>query len=331
MSQPLLPPVADWDDWRPIFTDESLWRPVVERVWGSDPALQAATNITTPAHIEAGYPGTCAVFVVDGVAVIKFFPPMVARDYDRERTAYGLVGGLSPHLPRLLAEGVFHDRILWPYLILSRLPGEAWREARAGMSRAGQLGVLGELGLIMRQTHNLPLPATGPWPAASDWPLFVAARRPRVAAELREHRSLTGHLVREIELLVKETDWFTARPCLLHADLTEDHLLVDWYDGRWSLSGLIDWADAEVGDPYYEWVALWFSICRRDVGLFSAFLSAYDPALRPEAVQASRLLTCTALHRFGANIINETLSEAEQRGMDSVAALSATLFPGLSG
>jgi hygromycin-B 7''-O-kinase len=330
MSQLMLPPVAGWDDWRPVFTDASLWRPVVERVWASDPALRAATNINIPARVEAGFPGTCAVFLVDGAAVIKFFPPMVARDFDRERPAYGLIGGLSPHLPRLLAAGVFHDRIAWPYLVLSLLPGEAWREARAGMNCAEQLGTLRELGRIMRLTHKLPLPNERNWPATSDWPTFVASRRPRLAAELREHTSLPGHLIGKIASLVKETDWQTARPCLLHADLTEDHLLVNRQDGRWVLSGLIDWADAEVGDPYYEWVALWFSICRRDARLFRGFLSGYDSALRLDDIQASRLLAFTVLHRFGANVLNETLTEAGQRGMDSIATLSANLFPGLS-
>jgi hypothetical protein len=84
-----------------------------------------------------------------------------------------------------------------------------------------------------------------------------------------------------------------------------------------------------VGDPYYEWVALWFSICRRDAGLFTEFLSGYDPALRPENIQANRLLSFTALHRFGANIINDTLTGSEQRRLEGLAQLTEALFPGL--
>jgi hygromycin-B 7''-O-kinase len=330
MNTYLLPPVDDWGDWGPIFIDVRLWRPVVERVWASDTTLQAATSISFPTLIEAGFPGTCAVFVVDGEAVIKFFPPMVARDCERERDVYRLID-LSPYQPRLLAAGAFRDRIPWPYLVFSHLSGEAWREAKPLMSREDQLEVVRELGRVIRQVHDKPLPPDGAWPAASDWPAFVESRQSRMTAELRNHTSLPDQAIREIEALLEATDWRTARPCLLHADLTEDHLLMSRQSGRWALSGLIDWADAEVGDPYYEWVALWFSICRRDVGLFRAFLAGYDPALRTEDLRTGRLLAFTVLHRFGANIINETLTGAEQRRLDSTARLLDALFPGLGG
>jgi hygromycin-B 7''-O-kinase len=331
MSESSLPPVAGWKDWGPIFTDAGLWWPVVERLWASDPALEAATRISTPIHVEAGFPGTCAVFVVDGVVVIKFFPPMVARDYDRERIAYGRIGALSPALPRLLAEGVFIDRIPWPYLVFSRVPGRAWREARAYMSRAAQLSITGELGRIVRLVHDTPLPADGSWPALSAWRELVEARLPQIAGELSTNTALPQGIIREVEAAALATDWFVERPRLLNADLTEDHLLVSRRVGRWALSGLIDWADAEVGDAYYEWVGPWFSICRRDAGLFRGFLAGYDPALRLEDISADRFLTFTALHRFGAAIIGDALLLAEQSAIGSRAELIAALFPGLPG
>jgi aminoglycoside 2''-phosphotransferase len=44
------------------------------------------------------------------------------------------------------------------------------------------------------------------------------------------------------------------RSCLLHGDLSAEHLLVD---NRGRLAGLIDWADACVGDPAYDFKFLW--------------------------------------------------------------------------
>jgi aminoglycoside 2''-phosphotransferase len=44
------------------------------------------------------------------------------------------------------------------------------------------------------------------------------------------------------------------RACLLHGDLDAEHLLID-PDGR--LAGLIDWADACLGDPAYDFKFLW--------------------------------------------------------------------------
>src|SRR5688572_23703051 len=115
MSGYLLPVEIDWAEWGRIFTDASIWRPVIERVWVADESLSQATGIAVPGVITAGFPGTCAVWVVgepekSDAAVIKFYPPMVARDRERELAVYQLLQGRVPGLPALLAEGVFHDR-----------------------------------------------------------------------------------------------------------------------------------------------------------------------------------------------------------------------------
>jgi hygromycin-B 7''-O-kinase len=124
-------------------------------------------------------------------------------------------------------------------------------------------------------------------------------------------------------------DWLIEQPRLLNADLTEDHLLVEQHGGRWRMAGLIDWADAEVGDVGYEWIALWFSICRREVSLFGAFIEAYDASLQLDDFRPGRFMAFTALHRFGADMINEALTPAEQRESGSLRRLQQTLFPGL--
>jgi hygromycin-B 7''-O-kinase len=331
MNKPLLPVVRDWPEWGPIFTDAILWRPVIEQVWAADPNLAAWTGSLPPRQIETGFPGTCAVFIVDDRVVIKFFPPMAARDFGRERAVYRLIGGASPHLPCLLAEGVFQDRVEWPYLVLSRLPGQAWRGAWAELGKEDRCATLRELGRFVRLVHDTPIPESGSWPAATDWAAFVAARRPRVAAELRARTALPDGMIRELEKLVHATDWLIERPCLLNADLTEDHLLVEQRGGRWHMAGLIDWADAEVGDVFYEWMALWFSICRREAGLFGAFIEAYDASQRLANFQPERFMAFTALHRFGAHMINDALSPAEQREIGSLRRLQQALFPGLGG
>jgi hygromycin-B 7''-O-kinase len=329
MNKPLLPEVRDWPEWVAIFTDAVLWRPVIEEVWAADPNLASWTGSPRPVRVEPGFPGTCAVFIVDDRTVIKFFPPMAARDFDRERAVYRLIDGASPHLPRLLAEGMFQDRIEWPYLALSRLPGQAWRDAQAGLSQGDRHATLRELGRLVRAVHDTPLPESGSRPTAADWAAFVAARRQQAAADLRARTALPDRVIRELDELMAATEWLIERPRLLNADLTEDHLLVEQRGGRWHLSGLIDWADAEVGDVGYEWPALWFSICRREASLFSAFLKGYDASQRLADFQPERFMAFTALHRFGANMIAETLTTTGQSEIGNLRRLQQALFPGL--
>lgn len=327
MTDYLLPVVAGWDEWRPIFTDIGVWRPVIARLWATEPALTAKTGLTEPSRVTAGYPGTCAVFSLDDRAVIKFFPPMVAGDMAREAAVYRLLAGRAPGAA-LLAAGVFRDRSDWPYLVISYVPGLAWREARAAIPPEQQDNILEELGRVVRQVHETQL-NDHKWPTVAAWGEFISHSLSEIGRVLRGDTRFSPSMLNEIDALLRTTDWLAGRPRLLHADLTADHLLVAERDGQWSMTGLIDWADAMVGDAYYEWVALWFDLCRREARLFAAFRRGYEPAGERSPLSTRRLLAFTLLHRFGAGIIAGALPEAGQRRVAEVAELAGALFPGL--
>lgn len=330
MTAYLLPEVSDWPQWTLIFTDVSLWRPVVERVWVENEDIRRAGGKGTPLVITPGYPGTCAVFVVDDAMVIKFFPPMVARDFTRELTVYRLITRRVPCIPTLLGSGILEDRYRWSYLVVSRLPGEAWRDLRSSLPRPVRPAMMEALGAVVRSTHDIRLPQSGGWPAANDWAVFLESRLPRAGAELANATSLGREVIAEIEACLAETNWFLERPCLVHADLTEDHLLLDGRGGGWEMTGLIDWADAEVSDPVYDLVTLWFSICRRDAGLFHAFMTGYGETGGWNYDGIQRLTAFTFIHRFAANIINEVLTPSEQRAIRTLDELQSELFGGIA-
>jgi len=324
MSDCLLPAIRDWAEWGALFTDAERWRPAIARLWAAEPSLAARAGVASVGRVVAGFPGTCAVFVLDETAVIKFFPPMVAGDFVRERAVYRLLAGRVPEMPRLLAGGVLRDRIDWPYLVTSFCPGQDWREARADMPAEAQLAVARTLGARIGRVHRTAIPPDDTWPPSDAWPRFVAARLAVLPDALRV--VLPGAVAAAAEALLRQTDWFAGRPGLLHADLTEDHVLVTERDGRWALSGLLDWADAEVGDPLYEWVTLYFGFCGRDAAPFRAFLAGYDPAA--PLPTRRQLLAYTLLHRFGLSIIAAVLSDEERRDLSGIDELAGRLFPG---
>lgn len=323
MNNWLLPVVRDWAEWAAIFTDVTLWRPVVETVWQADEQLRAASGVSELTRVEGGYPGTCAVFLVDVSAVIKFFPPMVAHDFERELTAYRLIRGHISRIPNLLSHGTFLDQIEWPYLAVSFLPGDAWRVVRARIEPAQAMEIMSELGRIVRDLHNIPLPPSGSWPSASAWEMMAGSRLAQAGDDLRRGTALSEAVIAEIEGFLARVYWFGESPCLLHSDLTEDHLLVVESGDHWTLAGLIDWADAEVGPPAYDWVALWFSICHRDPALLRAFFHGYGA---PVGDSVQELAAMTYLHRFGPSIISEVLTPDEQRAIASLNELNRSLF-----
>jgi aminoglycoside 2''-phosphotransferase len=72
------------------------------------------------------------------------------------------------------------------------------------------------------------------------FPLLDAAEREHVAARWE---AFLGHDAN-----------FRFEPAVLHADLTGDHILVDTETGE--ITGIIDWGDAIVGDPAYDFAGL---------------------------------------------------------------------------
>ena len=317
--------IHDWAGWSGVFTDAALWRPAIARLWTDELSLAARTGVGRIETVTAGFPGTCAVFIVNETAVIKLFPPLVAGDFERERAVYRLLDGRLPEMPRLLADGVLRDRIAWPYLVTSFLPGVAWRDAGAAMPPAPRLAVARALGERVRRVHETPIrPGLG-WPRAGAWSRFVTTRLAEAPAALRA--GLPERVVAEAGGLLQETDWFANEPRLLHADLTQDHVLVAQQGDEWRLTGLIDWADAEVGDPAYEWVALYFGFCDGDVALFRAFLTGYGSEGAAHLPDRRRLLAFSLLHRFGMHIIAGVLPDKLRRDLSGLDELAGRLFP----
>jgi hygromycin-B 7''-O-kinase len=88
-------------------------------------------------------------------------------------------------------------------------------------------------------------------------------------------------------------------PVLLSADVTDEHILVGQREGRWEVTGYIDFGDAMLGHPHYEFAAPGCSIARGSPPLQRAMLRAYgysDTELNGELVM--RLMAYTLLHRF---------------------------------
>ena len=317
-----LPPVVGWHNWGDLFTDTAVWQPVVTRICRQ-------TAVSPAHHIQAGYPGSCAVFIVDEKVVVKLFPPMFAPDFERETVVYKALNGRLPHIPRFLAAGVYLDQIDWPYLILEFCPGAPIREAHHLLTPNDMQRIGAELGRMIRTLHAAPVPeqlATS-W---AIWVTFLQTNRKRTLTHLREKRPFAQTVIDEIEtfLSAMEAVWLQKRPLrLLNADLTQDHLLLHKVENQWQISALIDWADAEVGVPYYEWIPMWYGLCRQEKALFQAILTAYEPSHGLDKKFSQILLAYTFLHRFGGEIVIHELDQRGNPAIHNLTDLQTTLLP----
>lgn len=95
--------------------------------------------------------------------------------------------------------------------------------------------------------------------------------------------------------------------CLVHYDLTSDHLLVDAAD---RLSGIIDFGDAIIGHPSDELPALFAIGLQCDDERIALFCDAYHAACDHYRITDDDLLTALQRHPFRADIC----AEAERFG-----------------
>lgn len=84
---------------------------------------------------------------------------------------------------------------------------------------------------------------------------------------------------------------------LLNCDLTEDHVLLSEEGGRWRVTGLIDFGDARIGHPYYDFVAPLCHYTYGDPRLSTQLLRAYG--LPPTRDVTASLTRYCLLHEFG--------------------------------
>ncbi|MCO5168937.1 MAG: aminoglycoside phosphotransferase family protein [Planctomycetes bacterium] len=303
----------------PVFTTEAdyarlrwtsgAWAPALE-------ALCVRHDLDPTSFVRAG-DGTHVVYLGPGV-VLKLFVHLWADDAARERAALRAIDGRLP-VPRVLAEG---DLEGWPYVLIERLPGIAIKHVWADLDRTDQEALAEEVGAFARRLHDEVAPGQG-W-AQPTWDDFIADRRAR-CLEHHARRGATREWLERIEAWlaglppVAPTD---LRPRLLHADLTHDHLLVEQVDGRWRLRGVIDWADAQAGDPLYDLAVLAVFLAQGRSTVGRALRRGYG--LPDDEATARRLLEHALLHRFGH--IAGILRLAHGPQAQDLAALQAALW-----
>jgi hygromycin-B 7''-O-kinase len=305
-TRPLPPPALNTvEEYAARLEDPAFWAPYVCEI-----LQRHGLPTATP---TLGTVGSFPTFLV-GQYVVKLYGERFegAICYQSERTVLRLLREQPAILaPALIADGALFDTagaaggeapILgdtatgqdwpWPYLVMTRLPGISWHQARLG--EAERHAVARQLGAIVRQLHALTVPA-GPLVE----PDRLSAFRHTCVERLRRYGELPEHLIGQVDAYL-----LPPRPerRLVHADLHSHHLLVD--GGR--LVGIIDWGDAFATDPYYELPALYLNTFNGDKRLLRAFLDGYgwpaDPDFARQAMTMTLMFEFNALHDVAAHI-----------------------------
>jgi len=229
----------------------------------------------------------------------------LACPFDRTATLNHLVRGQTD-IPtyEVLAADVSYARWPWRYLVTTVVPGMTWAEARRLLSPAALRDLYPELGRAVAALHGIPFTrfgepdaiVTDPSPSQRDaqgdgspgsgaeaptgaHTAGLAQRVDYIEALVRRARSRIAnpsHAELFVDLLRERRHLFAGvdGPGLCHEDLNPTNLLVrEDNEGRWRLSGVLDFDSAWAGCPESDLARLELWEGMTGDGFFEAYRS----------------------------------------------------------
>ncbi len=275
-----------------VRADAEFWRPHVTEIarrhgLPMDPYEVTLGDATNP------------VFFV-GDAVLKLYTP-----YFHGRESRGLEAATLralAHDPTLPTPRVLYRGDLvggstdwnWPYVFMTRMKGRILGADWTELPPSARTFLAEQIGKALKRIH-----AVSPTPDLSElwklhWPRgfseFLVRQQESLLLDNEVASLPIGDDLRELSLSGLGPSW----PSILHGDLTLDHV----YHDRGTLTGIIDFGDAKLGDPLYDFVSLRFDMFQDDADLMRACMAAYglDPQRERDFVR--RMTAYTLLHEW---------------------------------
>lgn len=201
-----------------------------------------------------------AVYQLGNQYYLKVFGPGAAWQFHLERTMLGMLEDLQAiPAPRLNFEG--YGDGLWPYIIMTSVPGETAEAIWDDLSRLEQLAISRELGSITAGIQRLPCEN------------FQVVEQ-RLGSRHRQIQRIKARRIEQItaadKLTKKQRDdlltfvsgealsYVSRRQNINHYDLAHNHVFLVGQGNGVKVSGIIDWGEAILGPPEWDIVYLWF-------------------------------------------------------------------------
>ena len=246
-------------------------------------------------QLEFAPPGSHVVFKANPDRYIKLFSPLWYKDSISERLVLGKLSGQSNlPIPCLIAEGEIEN---WQYIIMTAVEGLPLYDAWNLMEVSDKERIAVSCGEFMASLHSTQI--EGLEAISIDWNTFVESQIQSCIAHT-DGSDLSREWTQSVKELLKYSLFDqNFQPVLLNADITDEHVLVRKHGERWELAGFIDFGDAMLGHPYYEFAAPGCTITRSSPNLQRAMLLAYGYSEdQLDSKMAAQLMAYTLIHRF---------------------------------
>jgi hygromycin-B 7''-O-kinase len=307
-----MPVVNTLDEYRAIYHRDDIWRPVIDAICHRYTFLQKQR--------VRGPDGTHIVYLVGDTYVVKLFVPLFDQDFVAERTtAKHLVGKIGLETPEIVAEGQIKG---WNYLIMSRISGLPLDTIWDALQRTERLKIARNVGQMIARLRDVPV--SGLDEITFDWRTFLIDQ----IAEAYDHPplpELAWEPKQEIRRFFESLSGLMDegfQPVLLLADITREHVFVERLDGEWQMVGYLDFGDAMVGHPDYEFVAPGLEIGGGNPEILQTLLiTAGYPVEALDETLCRRLMAYTLIHRYVdlTSVFSEIPQAVEAANLDELA------------
>lgn len=189
--------------------------------------------------------GANALFALGQDLIIKLVPPNWRRQGDKEILVAPLLdGNLSLQTPSLMGSGEIDA---WVFLISTRLPGSSLADVWPTLGIEDKHALMMQTGRVLREFRSVSFDET--IAIKVDWPSYIQNLISSCMAR-HQHRNMSeGLLAQVMPYLDASGDFAKATEArFIHMDIHPWNLMAEQENGRWKLTGLLDFGDAIVGN-----------------------------------------------------------------------------------
>jgi hygromycin-B 7''-O-kinase len=310
----LLPVIRDRAHYYELFNESHRWLPAINLI------MKKHGLFGIP---ERGVLGSHIVYRV-GDCWIKLMAPLFSKDMPFEISGLKAVASqLSVPTPRILAEGILEE---WHYVIISHIEGMPIRDLWKTYPIENKIKLAAQMARISKEISRCS--ADGIIHDRFRWNDFIADQFKNYETQQRKKLLPEGWL-KKLGPFMESFDlsnFQTANPVFLHADLTSDHFMVE-AQGAPIVTGVIDFADCQVGHFEYELVAPCIFIFKSEPLVLKEFLlrcGFSEAELNPRF--SEKLLAWSILHRY-FSLVTWFKDEMAALPEGEFAKLAAKVFP----
>ena len=244
--------------------------------------------------------GANALFQLGDDVIVKLVPPNWRQQGEKELIVAPLLDGkLSLETPRFMGGGVVDN---WVFVISSRLQGsslaDVWPSLDVGQKRLIML----QVGKLLRELRSVTFDVD--IAIRVDWQHYIGTLVSACPAR-HQRKAMPAHLAEQVMPYIEAAGDFSlpAQPRLIHMDIHPWNLMAHNDQGHWTLSGLIDFGDAIVGNcDRFELLTPLIFMAQGNPILVKALLDSYGLLNDYDAPTLRRQLMATALIRPDSDV-----------------------------